>query len=513
MKPLHFSMIALVTAAVLGGCATVQGVHKEANFAQTRQPDPCIGDWEGKWGSANLSAQVIPLADKTYRMNLLPAFDTRDPALAVLEGKAVENGVDFTGTGAGGDMKDAKITIAFRGKRMTGRVEGAVSGDIELHHVVRLSPTLGARPPKDAIVLFDGDNLDLWEARSVDPWGVNLKKAVGGENCAAYLRTWVYAPAPGKAQFACGIEDGGKVWFNGNEIHSALEQRKVTPCHYKIPVDLREGWNTFLVKVVQNDKDWAFTARLRGLDASPVSGFFVGVPGEDAYTLESFDGNIAIWEVSGPYTAVGKSGDALMDIAFAPETGGAAEWRPVPLPEQTEPGPAQWIILGNGAMEVRGGSIQTKQKFVDQKLHVEFRTPLLPDQTGQNRGNSGVFLQNRYEVQILESYGLSGENNDCGGIYKLAIPRVNMCAPPLQWQTFDIEFRAARFDSDWNKTEDARITVYHNGVLIHENLPIPDKTTGSQVTATSEPDSWSLQDHGNPVWFRNIWLVELPPED
>jgi hypothetical protein len=88
-----------------------------------------------------------------------------------------------------------------------------------------------------------------------------------------------------------------------------------------------------------------------------------------------------------------------------------------------------------------------------------------------------------------------------------------MCAPPLQWQTFDIEFRAARFDRDWNKTEDARITVYHNGVLIHENQPIPDKTTGAQVTATSEPDSLSLQDHGNPVWFRNIWLVELPPED
>ena len=143
----------------------------------------------------------------------------------------------------------------------------------------------------------------------------------------------------------------------------------------------------------------------------------------------------------------------------------------------------------------------------------QIQQPVHESEDGQKRGNSGVFLQNRYEVQVLDSYGLAGENNDCGGIYKLAAPRVNVCAPPLQWQTFDIEFRAARFDSDWNKTEDARITVYHNGVLIHENLPIPDKTTGSQVTATSEPDSLSLQDHGNPVWFRNIWLVELPPED
>ncbi len=513
MKPLLFTTITLFVAAVLGGCATIHGLHTDANIAQTREPDPCIGDWEGTWGSARLYAQVIPLADKTYQMNLLPAFDTREPALAVLEGKALENSIDFSGTGVNGDLKGAKITITFRGGRMNGRAEGPISGAIDLHPVLRLSPTLGARPPRNAIVLFDGDNLDLWEARSVDPWGINLKKVVGGEHCAAYLRTWIFAPAPGKAQFACGMEDGGKVWLNGDEIHAALEERKVTPCYYKIPVDLREGWNSFLVKVVQNDKDWAFTACLRGLDASPVSGFFAGTPGQDVYALESFDGNIALWEVCGPYAAEGKSGDELLDAAFAPETGGAAEWRAVPLPEQTEPRPAQWLILGNGAMEVRGGSIQTRQKFVDQKVHVEFRTPFLPDKTGQGRGNSGVFLQNRYEVQILDSYGLPGDNNDCGGIYRLAPPRVNVCAPPLQWQTFDIEFRAARFDLDWNKTEDARITVYHNGVLIHENLPVPDKTTGAQVTATSEPDSLSLQDHGNPVWFRNIWLVELPPED
>ncbi len=512
MKTRHLPMIALLAVALLGGCATFQGARDEASPAQTTPGDPHMGDWEGKWGSAKIYAQVIPLAGKTYRMNLLPAFDTREPALAVLDGKAVQGGVDFSGAGASGDMKGAKVAVSIRGKTMTGRVEGAVSGGLELHHVVRLSPTLGARPPKEAIVLFDGSNLDLWVARGVDPWGINLKKTLGGENRVAYLRTWVWAPAPGKAQFAYGIEDGGKVWLNNAEIHSIIEDRKVTPCQNKVTVDLLEGWNLFLAKVVQNDKEWAFTAQLRGLDASPVAGFFVGAPGQDLFPLESFDGNIALWEVSGPYTAEGKTGADLMDVAFAPEQGDA-EWKPVPLPEQTEPGPATWLILGNGAMEVRGGSIQTKQNFIDQKVHVEFRTPFLPDQDGQKRGNSGVFLQNRYEVQVLDSYGLAGENNDCGGIYKLAAPRVNVCAPPLQWQTFDIEFRAARFDSDWNKLEDARITVLHNGVPVHENQPIPDKTTGSQVTATSEPDALSLQDHGNPVWFRNIWLVELPPED
>jgi hypothetical protein len=185
----------------------------------------------------------------------------------------------------------------------------------------------------------------------------------------------------------------------------------------------------------------------------------------------------------------------------------------VPLPERTEPGPANWLILGNGAMEVRGGSIQTRQKYVDQQLHVEFRTPFMADQDGQKRGNSGVFLQNRYEVQILDSYGLAGADNECGGIYKTAVPRVNMCAPPLQWQTYDITFHAARYNADWEKIKDAAITVVHNGVTVHENQPIPDKTTGSQVTAMSEPDALSLQDHGNPVWFRNIWLIELPAEE
>lgn len=513
MKAVHFSILALFTIALLGGCATIQGARDEASPLQTTQGDPYMGDWEGTWGSTKVCAQVIPLANKTYRMNVLSAFDTPDATLAVLEGKAVKGGVDFTGTGVAGDMKEAHIAAAVRGKKMTGRVEGPVSGELDLHHVVRLSPTLGARPPRDAIVLFDGDNLDLWEARVVDPWGINIKKAVGGENRVAYLRTWVWAPAPGKAQFAYGVDDGATVWLNGTKVHSVIEDRKVTPCRHKVAVDLAEGWNHFLVKVAQNDKDWGFTAKLRGLDASPLAEFFVGIPEKEAYPLEAFDGNVALWEASPAYTREGKTGADLMDVAFAPEQGLATEWKPVPLPERTEPGPANWLILGNGAMEVRGGSIQTRQKYVDQQLHVEFRTPFMADQDGQKRGNSGVFLQNRYEVQILDSYGLAGADNECGGIYKTAVPRVNMCAPPLQWQTYDITFHAARYNADWEKIKDAAITVVHNGVTVHENQPIPDKTTGSQVTAMSEPDALSLQDHGNPVWFRNIWLIELPAEE
>lgn len=148
----------------------------------------------------------------------------------------------------------------------------------------------------------------------------------------------------------------------------------------------------------------------------------------------------------------------------------------------------------------------TKQKFGDHTLHIEFRTPYMPKATGQGRGNSGVYIQGRYECQVLDSFGLKGENNECGGIYQIAAPSVNMCFPPLSWQTYDIEFKAAKYDGD-KKTENARVTIKHNGVVIHDNLELPKGTPGHDPEGPG-PDHIYLQDHGNPVAFRNIWVVE-----
>lgn len=154
---------------------------------------------------------------------------------------------------------------------------------------------------------------------------------------------------------------------------------------------------------------------------------------------------------------------------------------------------------------------QSKKSFGDHKLHIEFLLPYMPKARGQGRGNSGLYLQGRYEVQMLDSFGLSGENNECGGIYSIKKPDENMCFPPKQWQTYDVEFHAAKF-ADGKKLEDAWMTVAHNGVVIHEKVKLPKKTTAAPNNEGPEPGFIYLQNHGNEVRYRNIWVDKLEPE-
>lgn len=175
---------------------------------------------------------------------------------------------------------------------------------------------------------------------------------------------------------------------------------------------------------------------------------------------------------------------------------------------------APWTIE-NGAMVVKPGSggIKTKKGFGDCQLHVEFRTPAEVSGEGQGRGNSGIFIMDRYELQVLDNYNnKTYVNGQAGSIYKQLPPLANACKGPGEWQTYDIIFTAPRFYADGRLQSQARITVIHNGVLVQNNMSIWGSTEyiGSPVYKKhSDREPISLQDHGNKTAFRNIWIREL----
>lgn len=177
--------------------------------------------------------------------------------------------------------------------------------------------------------------------------------------------------------------------------------------------------------------------------------------------------------------------------------------------------PTKWIT-GDGYMEcVRGsGYVRTLQNFGDCQLHVEWATPVPPHGEGQGRGNSGVFLGlDRYEIQVLDSYqSQTYPDGTAGAVYGQYPPLVNASRPPGEWQIYDIIYTAPRFDTDEKLRSPARLTVFHNGVLIQNNVELTGPTSWLErapYQAHPAKQPISLQDHGNPVRFRNIWVREL----
>ena len=154
----------------------------------------------------------------------------------------------------------------------------------------------------------------------------------------------------------------------------------------------------------------------------------------------------------------------------------------------------------------------TVDTFQDYSLHVEFKLSYSPLARGQGRANSGIYHQGRYETQVLDSFGLEGKNNELGGIYEISNPSLNMCYPPLKWQTYDIDFTAARFDEAGKKIKNAKLTVRLNGVIVQNDVEVPRTTRASPTrTESSEPGPIHIQNHGNPIFYRNIWIVPKDP--
>jgi hypothetical protein len=210
-------------------------------------------------------------------------------------------------------------------------------------------------------------------------------------------------------------------------------------------------------------------------------------------------------------TPAKKLGDAPSDAIVLFDGKNLDQW--VSQKDVTKPAP--WKIVGNEYMEVVDGSgaIQTKMKFGDCQLHVEWSAPDAVVDGGQWRGNSGIFLQNRYELQVLDSYNnRTYSNGQAGSIYKDVPPLVNAMKMPLEWNTYDVVYTAPRFKADGKLDAPARITVLHNGVLVQNNATISGLTLYIGLHNYPSPhgdDVIALQEHGCKTQFRNIWIRKL----
>ena len=210
-------------------------------------------------------------------------------------------------------------------------------------------------------------------------------------------------------------------------------------------------------------------------------------------------------------TPAKKVGDAPSDAIVLFDGKNLDQW--VSQKDITKPAP--WKIVDNDHMEVvpQSGGIQTKMKFGDCQIHIEFSAPDIVENAGQGRGNSGLFLQNRYELQILDSYNnRTYANGQAGSLYKDVPPLANAMRSPLEWNMYDVVYTAPRFKADGRLDSPARITVLHNGVLVQNNSTIAGLTLYiglHHYPSAHGEDVLALQDHNNKTQFRNIWVRKL----
>jgi hypothetical protein len=217
-----------------------------------------------------------------------------------------------------------------------------------------------------------------------------------------------------------------------------------------------------------------------------------------------------VWKPVVPIITPGKTAaDPPSDAIVLFNGTGFTAWE-----SQAKGKPVAWTIDDN-AMTVKPGSggIQTKMGFGSCQLHVEWKTPAVVKGEGQGRGNSGIFLMGKYEVQVLDSYNnTTYSNGQAASIYKQHMPLANASRPPGEWQTYDIFFTAPEFYDDGRVKTAARVTVIHNGVLVQNNVAIHGQTAYIGIAKYEQHAAKlpiALQDHGDLVSFRNIWIREL----
>jgi len=230
------------------------------------------------------------------------------------------------------------------------------------------------------------------------------------------------------------------------------------------------------------------------------------------------------------YTSLGHRPEVWMDARFRQHLLGGLDWavsdmdwRGTPpagatvlLGAQADPGawtqrdgsPSAWTQGTDGALEVAAGKgdIRTRQEFGDARFHLEFAVPSAAGE-GESRGNSGVYLMGRYEIQVLDSFAKTPGVGDCAAIYGQRAPAVNACKPPAQWQSFDIRLRAPRLGADGARIAAARVSVWHNGILVHDDVELSAPTPGGLSEKEAPVGALLLQEHGHAVRFRNVWVI------
>ena len=241
-----------------------------------------------------------------------------------------------------------------------------------------------------------------------------------------------------------------------------------------------DGWDKSKSKIKISGKTEGDVTKFSGKDYSAeIKGYEITVKkGDDSYTLKRVERKSPTLGKKAPDGAV-----VLFDGTNV---------------DQWEKGKLVNGLLQHGTM--------SKPKFQSYHLHLEFQTPYRPSARGQGRGNSGVYHQARYETQVLDSFALEGKMNETGGIYSIAAPKLNACLPPLSWQTYDVDFTTAVFENG-KKVKSARMTVRLNGVLVQDDVELTKSTTASKLKEGPEPGPIYLQNHGNPVFYRNIWVI------
>lgn len=319
---------------------------------------------------------------------------------------------------------------------------------------------------------------DLWPWDAPDAHGVfNLNEVMSGGDRTAYVRTHVWSDTAQQVRLELGSDDGLCVWLNGDEIHRNDVMRGLSRGSDVVLAKLEPGWNDLMLEISQGGGDWKFACRLRGVDRRAATG----------WRHDRF-----------PRATAPPPGATVL---LGDDADGTSAW------QHFDGSDARWRDESGAMIGVPGtGNVRSRAEFGDASIHVEFRVPHEPDrERGQGQGNSGVYMQGRYEVQVLNSWGMPAHPNEGGSIYGVRAPNVNMSARPGTWQVYDIEFTAARW-KDGEKISDARMTVFHNGVLVHDDVVIGG-STGAGGPEVEGRGPLVLQDHGHELAYRNVWVL------